>query len=112
MTLLNSDQKASLQEKLKALQKTYADALPGKMDEIDASWNSFTTSRDENTLEDAIRLTHKLAGTAKTYGFGDLGEYAKAAELNLISLKETPDDTQAFSEADQTIQKLRTEIPR
>lgn len=108
MTFLNEEQKASVREKLKLLQQSYADAVPAKIEEINTLWESFKNSRGDRHLDDAIMRTHNLAGTAKTYGFADLGDLAKKTEQSLISVKETNAEETSMKVAEQRVQDLNT----
>lgn len=110
MTFLSDDQKASIRSKLQELQKHYASALPAKIEEIGNLWESQKVNCSENTISEAIRLTHNLAGTAKTYGFSDLGELAKEIEHQLLYLKNNPNDNEAANQMDCLMKKIRTAV--
>lgn len=72
-------------EKFLDLQRAdYQRALPGKMAQIHALWRALDAGGEApSPLADLERLAHTLAGAAGTFGFGEVGQAAKALELLL-----------------------------
>lgn len=106
MTLLNDAQKADLKSKLKKLQDDYAKSIPEKLAEISTSWEQYVNRRDDASIHHLINCTHKLAGTAKTYGFAEIGTLASNAEDELIALHEQTPSDREISASSQAIEKL------
>ena len=74
----------SLQEKLRALEAVFLQKLPSKFDEIIAALESF---QNEPGNTDALAVLHRhlhtMAGSAGTFGFGELGVQARVFESKL-----------------------------
>lgn len=58
---------------------------------------SLQTAVGGGDLDAAARLSHKVAGSAATYGFAELGAIAKALEA--ACLERRPDDARAHCDA-------------
>ncbi len=88
-----------LQDQLKALRAEYEAQLPGRLDELDAAFSGMPTdARAEDSrqaLETLYALSHKLTGSAGTFGFMAIGEAAKRLEALCQSLLEDPDGATA-----------------
>lgn len=73
--------------------ESYAGALPRKRLEIAASWNRWRQSPDDSVALQAFRLpVHRLAGSALTHGFGDLGRLAAGVDRVLLDWLHEPAD--------------------
>ncbi|WP_135078254.1 Hpt domain-containing protein [Terasakiella sp. SH-1] len=70
----------SIEAKLKLLQERFAKRLNDTAEEME-SW------RDNSHLDRFIEITHKLAGTAGTFGFIELSQQMKALELEGIGVR-------------------------
>ena len=76
---------AALQQQLAALYEGYVKRLPDKLQDIRQAADSLRTGTDRVTaLRELQALTHKLAGTAGTYGCKGVGEAARHFE-NLVN---------------------------
>ncbi|SCA54864.1 hypothetical protein MTBPR1_10111 [Candidatus Terasakiella magnetica] len=87
-------------EKLKLLRERFTQRLKDTHTEISTwSGNSHITA--------LIEICHKLAGTAGTYGYGELSVEMKTLELQLIDIKDQDlTDEQAltlYKKAEETI---------
>lgn len=74
------------QEKLSQLAATYAESLPGKMDEIEAMWNRLLENWSLQAAQDLHRFVHNLASTGKLFGFPELSTAARALEQAIKQL--------------------------
>ncbi|WP_430474379.1 Hpt domain-containing protein [Thalassospira lucentensis] len=106
MSLLNDAQKADLKSKLKKLQDDYANSIPEKLTEISDNWEQCESPQDEASIDRLIQSIHKLAGTAKTYGFSELGILANNAENELIDFQEQTLSERNLSAPSEAIEKL------
>ncbi len=106
MNLLNDAQKADLKSKLKKLQDEYASSIPEKLSEISGHWENYQSDKDSQSIDQLINCVHKLAGTAKTYGFPDIGALASDAEDKLMSLQDQPNSETQMAASAHAIEKL------
>lgn len=68
-------------DQLLALNQEFTDLLPGRLDEIEATWKSLTeVGWDRETLRAMVRSVHVLSGSASTFGYPALGRAAIAVE--------------------------------
>lgn len=69
---------------LEELSAEYRGSLPGKLAEIDSLWVALASGAEPVArLADLRRLLHTIAGSARTFGMGDVSRAAKAAETFL-----------------------------
>ena len=71
----------SLRQGLARLQAEFAEKLPARMAEIASAHKAFAESQAEArlaALKELVGMAHKLAGSAGTYGYSDLGVAARA----------------------------------
>lgn len=70
--------------KMKALEDLFVKGLPDRMREIsDAVDVCVAQPSEASTVAILHRYLHSLAGTAGTFGFQELGERARALEIDL-----------------------------
>ncbi len=83
------------QDKLIAMTAEFLSRLTGKIRELEEAAAPIETTSDKNARIEALNavrtLAHKLAGSAGTYGFGNLGHTARNLELACESLLENAD---------------------
>ncbi|RMF17930.1 MAG: hypothetical protein D6758_05385 [Gammaproteobacteria bacterium] len=79
---------SSLEEKLAQLSQNYLDNLSGRMADLDSHWRCLTEAHRSDALRDAMIVVHSLAGSARTFGFPEVSETARALELALRELEE------------------------
>jgi len=95
----------SYEEQLAQLQSEYVAELPGRMLEIEGAWQSYgSDGSDANALEQLHFHIHRLAGSAATFGFSQLSDYARSIELQLkpvIASGELPTKRQRRELAEQ-----------
>ncbi len=94
-----TDPKQQLQDQLKALGAEYEAQLPGRLDELDAAFAGLPgDGRAEATrqaLETLYALSHKLTGSAGTFGFMAVSEATERLENLCQSLLEDADGVAA-----------------
>jgi len=84
------------QDKLKAIRKGFAKALPGKLAEINAQIAVCQANPDDrDALNTLHRYTHSLAGSGATFGYKQTSQYARKVD---DYLKELLADQTYFSE--------------
>ena len=73
--------KDEFRRQMDAFNAEYRASLPGKLREVDELWKRMhaDAARPEDSAE-LLRRLHTLAGSAKTFGFPELGTAARAAE--------------------------------
>ena len=98
----------SVINKLAILKEKYIKSLPDKLTDIYMEWSSY---KEANNLKDQKLASHlhKLAGSAGMYELFELGETARAIELNIINFEgELSDDFIKTIEDD--LLKLKTMV--
>lgn len=108
----NATTKALIEQEVAKLREGYAAKLPDRMEEVDAALAALGSTSADESREGRLALTalvHKLAGTAPTFGFGDVGEAAARLEAFCHTLPEEdcPPGTKAQAEARSLIADLR-----
>ncbi len=80
--------------KLVLLAKKYGKRLPEKWIEINSSWISWQENPDSpySHVQELILLTHKLAGSAATYGYKEVSVASKEIEKYLEALPSNRND--------------------
>jgi chemotaxis protein histidine kinase CheA len=84
MSSRGSMDKDEFKRQMDAFSADYRAALPGKLAEVDALWDKLASgAKQPEACVELLRRLHTLAGSAKTFGFPDLGTAARAAETCL-----------------------------
>ena len=103
------DPKRDFQSKLKSLKSAYARRLPEKAQGLEALAMSLSSGGDD---EHAWRLleaeAHKLAGSAGSYGFPDIGVIAR--ELEHLAQRRTERELPSRDALNFILEKLRKRI--
>ena len=69
------------ESQLQALHARYQSSLPSKRSDLELAWRSLgADSSNPAHLESLTRLVHRLAGSAPSYGFQEIGEIAGKAD--------------------------------
>ena len=69
-------------QQLREMQQDYASRLPGKIIELEQIWGRVQRQSDTGKdLADFRRKVHSLSGSGATFGFKQIGEYARQLEL-------------------------------
>ncbi len=84
--------------RFEALQIRYHASLAGKRADIEQAWQAVRTDcADAGSQELLIRLVHRLAGSAESYGFGEIGRIAAHTDLSLDQVRRGGDPAQRTS---------------
>jgi hypothetical protein len=79
-----------LEKEYKRLIVEYAESLPAKANDliksVESCFQHMESESGKKTLENASKLAHKLAGSAGSYTFHDLGEQLQKLNLTLSSI--------------------------
>jgi HPt (histidine-containing phosphotransfer) domain-containing protein len=76
--------KDEFRRQMEVFSAEYRASLPGKLAEVDALWTQIADGAQQpDTCSELLRRLHTLAGSAKTFGFPDLGTAARTAETFL-----------------------------
>ncbi|MEZ5461144.1 MAG: Hpt domain-containing protein [Dokdonella sp.] len=69
---------------MQALHARYQTSLPNKRSSVELAWRAFCAdSTDPARLQSLTRLVHRLAGSAGSYGYEEIGEIAGSADALL-----------------------------
>jgi HPt (histidine-containing phosphotransfer) domain-containing protein len=103
----------SFQERFAALEREWKQQLPAKLRDARARMAACRAAPgDRGALEDLHRLLHTLAGSAGTFGLGDLGAGARRIEQELDRVMALPARSGAdFDTADRALQALVASAP-
>jgi len=77
----------SFAKKRKVLLTRYVESFPNKINELTAELDKFDDVTEETSIYDFTDLrliVHKLAGSAGSYGFSDIGSLASALDRRLL----------------------------
>lgn len=77
-------------EKLKVLQKSYANELSNKLNRLNNAFEAYKAGRDD-AIDDLQRIAHGLAGSAATFGFELISRRARELDVYIQKLKEKRD---------------------
>ena len=81
--------------RFEALQIRYHAALPGKRAEIIQAWQAVRMDcADAESQQTLLRLVHRLAGSAESYGFAEIGRHAARMDLLLDQVRSSGDPVQ------------------
>lgn len=69
--------------KLGQLRERFGERLRDRMGELESLVERARVDPSEGTLAEAVNVAHRLAGTAGSYGFVEVGEAAAALERSL-----------------------------
>jgi HPt (histidine-containing phosphotransfer) domain-containing protein len=92
----------SSQQRFAELQARYSESLPAKHAALALAWHALTTLGGEQAVANLQALTHRLAGSAPSYGYDTVGERARAVDVLLNAwIKQAPakrEDANALGE--------------
>lgn len=80
----------NIEDKLDKLRNEYKKNLPDKVNDIITLWKSIQNQPDHDTITLFHRKAHSLHGTAGTYGFEKLSQWASSLERLASSFSENP----------------------
>ncbi len=93
----------------------YVQALPAKLSEVEHLWGGISQgAAAPDDLACLVRAAHGLAGSGAMFGFAELGAAAKALELRLQAIAQSPEAPRG-ADADSIedfIARLRSCAPR
>jgi len=72
---------ATLDEKLAELNRKYAAALGGRIDELAGYLQAYESNGSHSDLEKLYKNAHAVAGSARTFGLPEVTDRAKELEL-------------------------------
>lgn len=102
--------RTSIDQELAALRQAYAETLVDKLTALEAAVH-LARGGDEAGLEAAITKSHRIRGTAGSYGFDELGQCAGLLEDELLALRATPAKGEAaWTSIHALVSRLRAEI--
>jgi len=103
---------AVLEQKLAALRHVFRDGLGGRMTEIDDAHQEFSMADSDSASRAAVgkiqALSHKLVGTAGTFGFAPVGDAARDLEEVCVDLAGSVQagDTEAMNRIENLVGAL------
>lgn len=93
----------NIEDKLSKLRNEYKKNLPDKVNDIITLWKAIQNQPEQDTITLFHRKAHSLHGTAGTYGFEKLSEWAASLEMLASSFSEDPSKINANIEQVDTI---------
>lgn len=105
--------KITFEQKLAALKAEYKLQIPKKLADIGEDWNKLIEQWSAETFSILYRNVHSLIGTSGTFGFTELSRSARALEIALKPLLQTPaeplkDDKKLVGLINSNIHQLST----
>lgn len=86
----------SLEDRLQALRRQYAQSLPQKTDDLARAWTCFRAAPADRVAATALHAcVHRLSGSAPAYGFDAVGAAAQPADALLSGWINAPADDAA-----------------
>lgn len=86
----------SLEARLQALRRQYAQSLPQKADELTRAWAQFRAAPGDRAAATGLHAcVHRLSGSAPAYGFDAIGAAAQPADALLSGWINAPTDDAA-----------------
>ncbi|NQV54754.1 MAG: Hpt domain-containing protein [Rhodospirillales bacterium] len=86
------DNNTELAERLEELKKSYVSQLDERISALESAWEIAVHSATQTERVDGVRklneLSHKLAGSAGTFGFSELSKVASKIESHSENLAE------------------------
>jgi len=99
-----TDLKQPLQDQIKTLKDEYGAKLPERLDELDAAFadlpDDIRAVGAHQALETLYALSHKLNGSAGTFGFKAISDTAERLEARCRTLLDDADSAPADGRAD------------
>jgi HPt (histidine-containing phosphotransfer) domain-containing protein len=95
-----------LEKGLASLRANYARSFPSKLAALAEAWRAFDGGADEASARALHVLVHRLAGSAGSYGFAELGTRARAVDLVLAAWKDAAPDGRAA--ASEVVRRVET----
>lgn len=81
--------------RFEALQARYRASLADKRADIEQAWQALCVDcSDAANQENVLRLVHRLAGSAESYGFTAIGRIAMQMDLQFDPIRRSVDPTQ------------------
>lgn len=76
----------SREERISAIFKSYREDLPNRMHELESLWQKLKNSWDMPTAVEFDCACHAIAGSAPTFDLPEIGEAARAIEIDIKSI--------------------------
>lgn len=108
----NKDKKStdiSPRDKLRALRDKYIRSLPHTLGRIEARWSRLLENKTDRDVADSLYgMLHTLAGSAPSFGFGEVGRAAKNAEILVRDILDdnSPFDPEVWERIDAGLEAL------
>jgi chemotaxis protein histidine kinase CheA len=102
--------KSSQSDGIAALTQAFSASLPQRVAEIDDCWQQLQRDWDPVVMTQLGKLCHGLAGTAGSFGHGDVGECARQIEIFIRMHREKGEliDDDKQQQITRLLQSLKT----
>ena len=71
----------SISNRMKLLQEAYVCDLPNQINIMECNWEKLVITKNlDKYITDLLRVFHSMAGTASSFGYAKIGEYARKGE--------------------------------
>ncbi|HHT00811.1 MAG TPA: diguanylate cyclase [Thiomicrospira sp.] len=87
---MEQNQQQAFQEKLQQMQDNFIKGLPQRLTEIKATWQQVEAGDEQESLQLLHRQVHTITGSAGTFSLLNLSTHARALEVVIKSLLESP----------------------
>ncbi len=84
-----SSETGKLQSRLQVLQRQYSQELPGKIEQLEKSWQRFTEQGDRRALDSLVHDAHNLTGSGAIYGYHQTSTIARELEQLLAEIQKS-----------------------
>ena len=76
-----------MNKRMKLLQEAYICDLPNQINTMEYNWEKLIISKNlDKYMADLLRIFHSMAGTASSFGYAKIGEYARKGESVLKTI--------------------------
>lgn len=99
--------------RLDALQTRYHASLAGKRADVEQAWHAVRVDcADIGSQETLLRLVHRLAGSAESYGFAEIGRTAARTDMLLDQVRSSGDPAQQTAAMCAMLETLARDIDK
>jgi signal transduction histidine kinase/CheY-like chemotaxis protein len=100
-----------MDEALRGLRASYREKLPDQLGELTVKLRASRETGGSEAFLQAREIAHRLAGTAGSYGFGDLGAALGKIEDALREVSAEDVESARWSDIDATVAEIREHFP-
>jgi signal transduction histidine kinase/CheY-like chemotaxis protein len=99
-----------MDEALRGLRASYREKLPDQLGELTNRLRASRKAGDSKAFLQAREIAHRLAGTAGSYGFGDIGAALEKIDAALREVSAEDVETARWSDIDAAVTEIREHL--